>query len=134
MLLYVALNTCKICSMLHKNDSREIQISLWLFYADTLKKKFDDTDIIMVPWPILYRRFTENQSLLASVQPVCVLQPYTLLLQQYVWLTVKYILLNYLKIFSYIQMADKSQAFLSVYIPREVHAYVLSALRLVYVI
>ena len=41
-------------------------------------------------------------------------QPYELLLQQYFWLTVKYILLNYLKTFSYIHMADKSQAFLSV--------------------
>ena len=66
----------------------------------------------MVPWPILYWIFTENQGLLVSVQPVCVLLPYELLLQQYFWLTVKYILLNYFKKFSYIHMADKSQAFL----------------------
>ena len=78
------------------------------------KKKFDDTDIIVVPWPILYWRFTENQGLLVLVQPVCVFQTYELLLQQYFWLTVKYILLNYLKTFSYIHMADKSQAFHSV--------------------
>ena len=68
----------------------------------------------MVPWPILSWRFTENQGLLVSVQPVCVFQPYELLLQQYFWLTVKYILFNYLKTFSYIHMADKSQAFFSV--------------------
>ena len=79
------------------------------------EKKFDDTDIIVVPWPILHWRFTENQGLLALVQPVCVLQPFELLLQRYFWSTVKYILLNYLKTFSYIHMADKSQAFLSVY-------------------
>ena len=81
------------------------------------KNKFDDTDIIVVPWPILYWRFTENQGLLVLVQPACVFQTYELLLQQYFWLTVKYILLNYLKTFSYIHMADKSQAFLSVYCP-----------------
>ena len=80
----------------------------------TLKKKFDDTDIIVFPWPILYWRFTENQGLLVLVQPVCVFQTYELLLQQYFWLTVEYILLNYLKTISYIHMADKSQAFLSV--------------------
>ena len=68
----------------------------------------------MVPWPILYWRFTENKGLLVSVQPVCVFQPYELLLQQYFWLTVKYILLNYLKTFSYNHMVDKSQEFLSV--------------------
>ena len=90
-----------------------------LFYKNyinfsSLKKKFDDKDIIVVPWPILYWRFTENQSLLVLVQPVCVFQAYELLLQQYFWLTVKYILLNYLKTFSYIHMTDKSQAFLSV--------------------
>ena len=45
----------------------------------------------MVPWPILYWRFTENQGLLVSVQPVCAFQPYELLLQQYFCLTVKYI-------------------------------------------
>ena len=82
---------------------------------NTLKKKFDDTDIIVVPWPILYWRFTENQCLLVLVQAVCVYQTYELLLQQNFWLTVKYILLNYLKKFSYIHMPDKSQAFLSVY-------------------
>ena len=49
------------------------------------------------------------------VQPVCVFQTYELLLQQYFWLTVKCFLLNYLKTISYIHMADKSQAFLSVY-------------------
>ena len=70
------------------------------------KKKFDDTDIIVVPWPILYWRFTENQGFFALVQPVCVFQTYELLLQQYFWWTVKYILLNYLKTFSYIHMAD----------------------------
>ena len=79
-----------------------------------LRKKFDDTHIIVVPWPILNWRFTENQGLLVSVQPVCVFQPYELLLQQYLWLTDKYILLNYLKTFSYIHMADKFQAFISV--------------------
>ena len=85
------------------------------------KKNFNDTDIIVVPWPILYWRFTENQGLLVLVQPVCVFQPYELLLLQYFWLTVKYCLLNYLKIFSYIHMADKSQAFLSVYVSWIVH-------------
>ena len=79
------------------------------------KKNFNDTDKIVVPWPILYWRFTVNQGLLVSVQPVCVFQPYELLLQQYFWLTVKYFLSNYLKTFSYIHMADKSQAFLSVF-------------------
>ena len=53
--------------------------------------------------------------MLVLVQPVCVFQPYELLLQQYFWLTVKYILLNYLKTFSHIHMADKSQIFFSVY-------------------
>ena len=80
------------------------------------KKKFDDTDIIVVSRPILYWRFTENQGLLVLVQPVCVFQTYELLLQQYFWLAVKYILLNYLRTISYIHMADKSQAFLSVYV------------------
>ena len=106
-----------------RNKPKHIQ--LWLFIPNglqhsfgqnTLKKKFDDTDIIVVPWPILCWRFTENQGLLVSVQPVCVFQPYKLLLQQYFWLTVKYILLNYLKTFIYIHMADKSQAFLSVHL------------------
>ena len=49
---------------------------------------------------------------------VCVFQPYELLLQQYFGLTVKYIFLNYLKTFSYIHMADKSQAFFSVWSPK----------------
>ena len=65
---------------------------------------------------IIYWRFSENQGLLVLVQPVCVFQAYELLLQQYFWLTVKYILLNYLKTISYIHMADKCQAFHSVYI------------------
>ena len=85
-------------------------------YIVYTEKKIDDTNIIVVPWPKLYWRFTENQGFLVSVQPVCVFQLYELLLQQYFWLTVKYILFNYLKIFSYIHMTDKSQAFLSVYI------------------
>ena len=61
----------------------------------------------------IYRK-GENQGLLVLVQPVCVFQTYELLLQQYFWLTAKYFLLNYLKTISYIHMADKSQAFLSV--------------------
>ena len=69
----------------------------------------------MVPWPILYWRFTENQGLLVLVQPVCVFQTYELLFEQYFWLTVKYFLFNYLQTISYIHMAVKSQAFLSVY-------------------
>ena len=88
----------------------------WVMNNVHWKKKFDDTDIIVVPWPMLYWRFTENQGLLVLVQPVCVFQTYELLLQQYFWLTVKYILLNYLKTIRYIHMADKSQAFLSVWI------------------
>ena len=60
----------------------------------------------------------------ACISSACMCIPtiYDLLLQQYFWLTVKYILLNYLKTFSYIHMADKSQAFLSVYIRHSTEA------------
>ena len=52
----------------------------------------------------------------ACISSACMCIPtYELLLQQYFWLTVKYILLNYSKTISYIHMADKSQAFLSVW-------------------
>ena len=58
--------------------------------------------------------FGEHLQIATAKAIQCVFQPYELLLQQYFWWTVKYILLNYLKTFSYIHVAHKSQEFLSV--------------------
>ena len=59
--------------------SHAIELEIRPSVVYTEKKKFDDTDIIVVPRPILYWRFTENQGLLVLVQPVCLFQTYELL-------------------------------------------------------